>query len=69
MSESNEDFDLDISWYEIENEIKYTIKINPLKGYTKEEVKYFFKEFKQSITQAILPYFTESIEESQELSQ
>jgi hypothetical protein len=29
-------FDLDISWHE--NEIKYTIKMNSLNGYTKESI-------------------------------
>jgi len=74
MSETIDTFDLDISWHEIENEIKYIIKIDSMEGvYTKEAI-HFFKEFKRNITQLVLPYFTENeqteeIEESTELSQ
>ena len=61
MTETNEElFDLDISWHEIENEIKYTIKMNLNSVLTKEEAILLFKDFRQTITQLILPYFTES---------
>ena len=61
MTETNEEpFDLDISWHEIENEIKYTIKMNLNSVLTKEEAIFLFKDLRQTITQSILPYFTES---------
>ena len=65
---------MDISWHEIDNEIKYTIKLNLNSVLTKEEAIFLFTDFRQTISQSILPYLTEPNDsndsnDSNELSQ